>query len=736
MVVVDLDKLWSEFEPWIDRLFTGQKISTKDLCSMSSLVRNYCSGNGIDPNVKFSRKKGVNPYFFELIGRELYDRLKCYLKQYLDKFLDFSKNLVKNNLLIFYNQNWENYKKFNEILNKACSYLNSNWIKSEMLKNNDVREVYDTAMILWAEVIVGQLHQQIYSSLSGLIANDRSKKEGNSALISPLIRSYLDLGIHKNPMQFLNVYKKYFETLFLVDTERFYSSENSTFLKDNSVSDLIVYIDHRLSDEQRRVRMFFHKSSEKPLLSICETVLIEQNLVNFEREFLTILKERQDERLKLMYVLLKRVDIGFGNLDTMLEEHISQEGAAQIRKLETAEKVKPEQYVENLLEVYGYYEQLVLKAFDGHSLFTAALDQASRQFINEDKSPELFAQYCDFMLKKSPKNLRESQINEALKNILNLFKYIVNKYAFENLYIKLFSKRLIGQSSACDNSEIFMINELSKSCNYEIVYKLRVMYKDIQDSRELSKQFRSNVATTDFSVLAISTKHWPKTRGYDTYLSLPTELHNLHLNFAKFYINCCAKTRKLDWCYNMTRGEIVTNGFQKEFTFIVTAYQMVILLKYNDQLSYRMEELLEATEIEPEMFFSTLQQLINAKLLSCTDKDLKPDSVLNLSTNYNNTKNIVNLNRPIKPVGTTEGDEFRKEMQLKAVIIKIIKKKETLCELELISNIMEYLKMRFIPKLQTIKESIEKMIRLGYLKRSEHDNDQYESLLHSSNVQI
>lgn len=110
-------------------------------------------------------------------------------------------------------------------------------------------------------------------------------------------------------------------------------------------------------------------------------------------------------------------------------------------------------YIETILSVHKKYFALVKDQFKNEIGFVAALDKACSKFINKNavitktgnasKSPELLAAYCHLLLKKSNKNLEEAELEEALNQMLTVFRYIEDKDVFEVFYKKRLAERLV-----------------------------------------------------------------------------------------------------------------------------------------------------------------------------------------------------------------------------------------------------------------------------------------------------
>lgn len=80
------------------------------------------------------------------------------------------------------------------------------------------------------------------------------------------------------------------------------------------------------------------------------------------------------------------------------------------------------------MDVHKKYNALVNYAFNNDTGFVAALDKACGKFINNNavtrdassssKSPELLAKFCDILLKKSPRNPEEAELEETLNQVV------------------------------------------------------------------------------------------------------------------------------------------------------------------------------------------------------------------------------------------------------------------------------------------------------------------------------
>lgn len=315
---------------------------------------------------------------------------------------------------------------------------------------------------------------------------------------------------------------------------------------------------------------------------------------------------------------------------------------------------------------------------------------------------------------------------------MTVFKYIEDKDVFQKFYSRMLARRLVHSNSSSDDAETSMISKLKEACGFEYTNKLQRMFQDMQISKDLNKEFRDHLegvevtkaVDSNFSILG--TGFWPLTPP-STDFNPPAEIAAEIERFIRFYRHK-HDGRKLTWLWHLCKGEIKA-GYCKNsktpYTFQVSIYQMAILLLFNEKDTYTYEDMLSATQLSSEVLDQALAVILKAKVLTIGAAGEKPGpgKTFRLNYDFKSKKIRVNLNLGgVKEAKQEEAEtnktiEEDRKLVLQSAIVRIMKARKKMKHTQLVSETINQIRSRFMPKVSDIKKCIEILLDKEYLER-------------------
>ncbi|CAF2160070.1 unnamed protein product [Rotaria magnacalcarata] len=691
---------------------------------------------------------GSLPCRNNIAGGDLYDHIETSLRNKLNSILHSVNDMTDTDTIELYERHVRYYDSSCRRLGDACDYLNRHWVR----RNYDnarthIYEINELAQRIWRETLLKPLFPYIKEKCLNFIKKYRIDKSSiDIEVIRKIIGLYLDENFQKNRNELIDedssskpvidVYTEYFEIEFLQDAEDFYRQQNVRTLTPESISEYLSEISEYYDFEITFAKSFLPKS--KSTLDILinkleEIYLTEHNLSIIMDKMKTIVSNENTQDLRHLYELIGRIPKINKAVAKLIENHVYENGIGDITIKDS------ETFVDTIIDI----QKKFLEIFYIGPKFKCALDKAFHKLINHNaitlqtgtttKSAELLARYCDTFLKKRHKTMTETDVEEKFKQILIIFKYIDDKDIFEKFYGKMLVKRLIHELSVSHDDEKSMIMKLKDICGLQYTSKCEQILQDIDVSKTLTDDYRNDIV--DFSVKVLSSNSWPFSLLQNIILS--TELKATFDSFQDFYISR-HHGRKLIWIYEHSKGELQlqTDSTEKKYKLLVSTYQMIVLLLFNEKVHWTVGKIQKKTQIQFEFLVQVLCSLLKSKILFSKEiSDIKMNHIIEFNDEFQNNEFRINLNEPLKSNKQKDLqhlnqsiDEDRK-LVIQAAIIRIMKPTQRLKYSLLVQQVIEKLSSRFTIKFPLVKKCIDLLIDKEYL---EHESDERDILRYLS----
>ncbi|XP_074598196.1 cullin 3 isoform X2 [Brevipalpus obovatus] len=700
-------------------------------------------------------------------GEKLYNGLRQVVQDHLkNKVRRDVEESINNNFLQTLNEAWNDHQTSMVMIRDILMYMDRVYVQP-----NEVDNVYNLGLNLFRDHVVryGSIRDNLKNTLLDMVVRERRGEVIVRSHVRNACQMLINLGIESR-----NVYEEDFERPFLAQSAEFYQLESQKFLQENSASVYIRKVEQRINEEAERAKHYLDESTEDQIVKVVEDELISKHMktiVEMENSGVVhMLKNQKIEDLACMYNLLRRVTGGLQAILSCVSSYLIEQGKQLVMEDEGG-KTDAITFVQSLLELKDRFDTFLIRSFNSDKEFSKMIAKDFEYFLNlNTKSPEYLSLFIDDKLKKGVKGMSEQDIEQVLDKTMVLFRYLQEKDVFERYYKQHLAKRLLLNKSVSDDSEKNMISKLKTECGCQFTSKLEGMFRDITVSTTMMEEFKSHVQSSrvnlygvDLNVRILTTGFWP-TQSTPSKCNIPFAPRNAFEAFRRFYLAKHSGRQltlqpQLGWAdlnsvfYGPKREEMSENGatstvslpptstklpVPRRHIIQVSTHQMCILMLFNNRDRLTCEEIATETDIPMKDLTRALQSLAMGKpaqrilIKSPKTKEIEPNNLFSVNDSFTSKLHRVKIqavtakgeSEPERKETRSKVDEDRKH-EIEAAIVRIMKARKRMNHANLVTEVTEQLRQRFMPSPVVIKKRIEGLIDREYLSRTPEDRKVY-----------
>ena len=482
---------------------------------------------------------------------------------------------------------------------------------------------------------------------------------------------------------------------------------------------------------------------------------------------LKLLINNYDYTLPLIFELYSKNEYSKTKLFSSIQEVVSN----YLKELEdqfvTINNTKIEyfnfyQYIEEINELKKKLYNTLIVASNNNSNIERIIKLNFEKLINKyENFIERFVKIIHEEIKISIKNKNNSKVLEFKEKFLCIYKFINDKDLFELEYRKYLSKRLLRNSSMIKETELEFFNILQRESGYNYVKKIELMIKDIHISQDLTREYKESYLQKNsndnfnFIVKIINLEDWPveninfinnKFKNSKDIVKLqtiniPSIMDKYITQFTNFYYSKF-RNRQIIWIHEYSWAEIKFRMKNKEYTLIVSSFQMTILFYFNKKKLHSIKDICSFLGINPNdnerylILVNYLIPLLKSDLL-ILENNKKYDNIsltdfISLNQNFCYNDNKINLNYKLEKINEeikeTEISHFIMEdrkMLIDAATYRILKNKKEMNYDDMKIEIIKAVENYFIPKDELICTRLDNLVGRGLIIRDQIDPNKY-----------
>ncbi|KAJ2803086.1 ubiquitin ligase (cullin) of SCF, partial [Coemansia guatemalensis] len=307
----EADKIWTGLSAGVEIILNkaGGDIETTLYVQLYTDVYNFCTAlkSWLPGGAYYTPADTSSSVHGSVYGRQLYTRLNDHVTQWMTRVAERASEHTGDNLLTFYNREWNKYGDAAKMIHNIFDYLNRHWIQREQEEGNNVCDINTLMFRLWRNNFFMDVRNSLLESVFNLLKRIRGGQVADLNLVKSVVDSFVALGSEDmvSGSKKMEVYDSYFLKPFIESSKQHYQAEAERVLQEGSIRNYMVWIWDKLMEEDERATQCLHESSLREFSEALNKVLIGKQRAKLSSEFKPMLEAEEREDLKRLYQLMK-----------------------------------------------------------------------------------------------------------------------------------------------------------------------------------------------------------------------------------------------------------------------------------------------------------------------------------------------------------------------------------------------------------------------------------------------
>ena len=637
--------------------------------------------------------------------------------------------------------------------------------------NNKKLTLSQNAMKLYKENLFDKIQTDVYIEVNKLIKEDRNCNIESRPKIKNILKILYDIDLNspkiikeKNNVYWIQesqnetIYQdKWFNEYFKGETIKFAKDKANTDINKMSAPE---YIDSQLKyleEEEVRQVEYINPIYKSKIDDINYKYLIEekaQEISKMDTGFSYMFNKKKNEELKNTFKLFILYPPSLDVITEAFMPYIKKRGEEIYSNKEISKD--PKKFIPELISLKKEMDNLVAECFENHILFQDKKVKAFNSFMSKEFYSKQLSNYIDFCMRNGFKGKSTEEIEMTLNDIIDLFKCLNSKLVFQIESNKKMSERLIKHFYLSINAEKIFISKLKQEVGVTFVNKMTDMMNDLEINKKEIDEYKSSQSKgapngIKFNVQAISQSAWDINKKALEKIEIPKFMTSCLEDFENFYL-AKHNSQRLIWCLGLSKLEVQFLYLNNKNISISTLPQYLALLKlevYGNLTIGKIAELIGCqtstvlTDIHGLIFnpsFNPQGQPEKGVIIGAFNgitKDFKETDIISINKDFKVSRQKFSTlplaqKKSSAQIREDELEEAKivKRYQdniLQATLTRIMKSRigQNTTHIWLINEVSKQIDL-FKAQPQQIKENIEKLIELNYLKRSDENKLCYE----------